>query len=463
MISLSWLIGSLWLWTISGAAMTKFARGLGMEDYGFGLLAALPFVGTLFQLAASYLLDRFGRRKRMFLVSMGISRIMWGVAAALPWLMPGMERYWWTALLVAIGIAWSTHNLGVPAWMNWMADVVPRRLRGRFFAIRQRVGRPVAVVVTVGVGAVLDQVEQLHGDASLIMLRTTSIILIVASVFGLLEVLCFNLVDDVKPADLREGKDWFGNLRHVWRVPGFRWYMAFNATLMLGTGFMGQFMWLYVFDEGGMSNVTANLLLIALPGIVHLSVYPMWGRLVDRFGRKPVMVASVFGLAWGPIGWILVITGTAPIFGYGVVFFSLMCWPGLDIASMNIMLAFAGTRDQPATGTALVAVNSVAMAIGGSISGLIGAGVASAFGDIALEVPLLNGTLSYHALLFILSTVLRLAALGCILPFHEAKAAPTRDVIRFMTSAFYGNVRQALLMPTRVVGQVYRWSYRMRR
>ena len=453
----------MWLWTISGAAMTKFARGLGMEDYGFGLLAALPFVGTLFQLAASYLLDRFGRRKRMFLVSMGISRIMWGVAAALPWLMPGMQRYWWTALLVAIGIAWSTHNLGVPAWMNWMADVVPRRLRGRFFAIRQRVGRPVAVVVTLGVGALLDHVELLHGDASLVMLRTTSIILIVASVFGLLEVLCFNLVDDVKPADLRRGQDWLGNLRHVLKVPGFRWFMTFNVMFMLATGFMGQYVWLYLFDEGAMSNVKANLLLIALPGIVHLSVYPMWGRLVDRFGRKPVMAAAVFGLTWGPMGWILMVTGTAPILGYAVVFFALMFWPGLDVASTNIMLDFAGTRGQQATGTALVAVNSVAVAIGGSVSGLIGAAVAGAFGDIALAVPLLEGTLSYHALLFVLSTVLRLAAFCCILPFKEPEAAPTRDVIRFMTSALYGNVRQALLMATRVVGQVYRWSYRMRR
>ena len=89
LISLSWVFGSLWLWTISGAVMTRFAREMGTPDWAFGLLAALPFLGTLFQLPASYLLDRFAGRKRLFLAVCIPGRLLWLGIAAIPWWLPG--------------------------------------------------------------------------------------------------------------------------------------------------------------------------------------------------------------------------------------------------------------------------------------------------------------------------------------------------------------------------------------
>ena len=41
-------------------------------------------------------------------------------------------------------------------------------------------------------------------------------------------------------------------------------------------------------------------------------------------------------------------------------------------------------------------------------------------------------------------------------------SAPARDVMRYMTSSLYGNVRQAFLMPIRAVAQPLARSYRLR-
>ena len=71
-VLVAWMFGSFWLWTISGATMTQFARALGTPDWGFGILAALPFVGTVAQLPMAVWLQRYGGRRKWFLIGASI-------------------------------------------------------------------------------------------------------------------------------------------------------------------------------------------------------------------------------------------------------------------------------------------------------------------------------------------------------------------------------------------------------
>ena len=455
MITLSWVFGSLWLWTISGAVMTRFAREMGTPDWAFGLLAALPFLGTLFQLPASYLLDHHAGRKRLFL-AVGIpSRLLWIVIAAIPWWLPGRHDWWFAMMIMTLAVTWATHNMGVPAWMNWMADVIPIRLRGRYFAVRRNVSYPVALIVTLGLGWALDVITKHHGPW---MLRFTSTVLMVAGVFGLMDIICFAWVHDPHQPPAQPTGQWLRKLLTPLRQREFRCFVAFSFSFALATGYMGQYIWLYLFDAGQMSNLWANILLMAVPGLASIPAYTLWGRLIDRHGRKPVLIIAVLGLVTAPIGWVTMIGGQAP-WAYAIALFGMISFSGVDMATTNIMVNFAGRRDDDSSGTAMVAVNSIAMAVGGMLSGLISALVAKSLIGFQWTVPVVNVSLSYHALLLLLSAALRGLSLLWILGMPEVQAAPTRDVIRYMTASLYGNVRQALLMPTRVVGQIYRRSY----
>ena len=460
LINLSWVFGALWLWTISGAVMTQYARALGMPDYAFGILAALTYLATLMQLPASYLLDRFGRRKALYLWAQGFSRLMWIVAAAIPWILPGSQVLWWPALVVVLAVAWATFHLGVPAWMNWIADVVPSQVRGRFYGMRQLVARPIAIVVTLAVGAAIDMVEEV-GQPHM-MLRATGVILIIASLFGLLEVEAYQRVHDPKRDRPNGHVDWFRKLAQPLRMANFRWFVAFNMTFALGTGFMGQYVWLYMFDIGGYSSLQANFFMIALPGLVNLLAYPLWGRFVDRMGCKPALLIAASGMLVNPFGWILLCTGAAPLLGGSIVVIGFLSWPGIEVSTMNYMLDLAGTRDKNGSGTAMVAINSIAVACGGALSGVIGGVFAQTLADLHWIVPGINVPLTYHGLLFLFSGVLRLVSVIWVTFIHEVESAPTRDAIRYMTSTLYGNVRQAILMPTRVVTNLYQRSYRLR-
>lgn len=504
-VVIAWVFGSLWLWTISGAAMTQFARGLGLPDWGFGVLAALPFVGTLFQLPASWVQERFGRRKPWFILTQTVGRVMWIVAALIPWLMPepleihlpGGESLdlRWLLLLGMVGTSWIMAHLGGPAFMSWFSDLVPRRIRGRYLGIRNTVTLPMALLATLGVGWWLQRAEAVGPET---LLTVASWILGVAGVLGTLDILLFIYVKDPSPSHGERGTPFGRLLLTPLKDGNFRRYLAYNFTLMLGLGFLGQYVWLFVFDGAGVSALQANLMLIAVPLVLRAIAYPVWGRLVDRLGKKPVMLISGALFVFGPVGWLLV-TPELIWPGYLVTLISPLSYPGLEIANFNFMLGLAETKKGQRGGSAYVALNSIVVGVGGAISGLIGAVVAQAipgfhvewvmgwpwewWGEAAspaadalgstspdADTALLTSggggavvVVTYHGVLFLISMAFRAGALVWAITLHEPRATGTREALRYMTASLYSNVRQGVLMPTRVVGQAGRWSYRPRK
>lgn len=494
-VVVGWMFGSLWMWTISGAAMTQFARGLGLPDWGFGLLAALPFIGTLFQLPASWVQERFGRRKLWFMLTLTASRLLWIAVALIPWVVPaswGDAR--WALMLGMLAASWILGQMGGPAFMSWFSDLVPRRIRGRYSALRNTMTLPLALLATLGVGLWLHAAAPgtdngISGgvEANDPLLTIASLILGLAGVAGVIDILCFAFVKD--PAPSRGDRD--AKLSSLLVTPlrdgNFRRYLAYNFTLMLGLGFLGQYVWLFVFDEAGVSPLQANLMLIAVPMILRAMAYPIWGRLVDRLGKKPVMLIAGSMFIVGPLGWLFV-TPELIWPGYLLTMISPLSWPGLEVANFNFMLGLAETRKGKRGGSAYVAVNSIVVGVGGALSGLLGAVVARSIPEFRVEwvVPWLwdwagsaptsadDGVMpttlpggaavviTYHGVLFLISMGFRVAALVWAFTLHEPRATGTREALRYMSAALYSNVRQGVLMPTRVVGQASKWSYKLR-
>lgn len=469
-IVIAWMFGSLWLYTISGAAMTQFARGLGLPDAGFGVLAALPFFGTLFQLPASFVQERFGHRKAFFMVTAGIHRLLWTVAALIPWVVPREQvTLQWSLLLGLLTVSWICGSMSGPGFTSLFGDVVPRRIRGRYMGIRQTVTLPLAVGVTLGVGAWL-RASELNGGADLV-LAVSSFAIGVAGVLGVLDILCFLFVRDPNPSHGERDTHFLHLLSEPLRQGNFRRYLAYNFTLMLAMGFLGQYTWLFAFDEAKLSPLTANLLLIVLPLVMRAATYPLWGRLVDRLGKKPVLLISGAMILFAPLGWLLV-TEELIWPGYLLTLLWPAAFPGIEIANFNFILDLSTTRKGQRGGSAYVAINSIVTGVGGVLSGVIGAVVAASVPDLRLEwkltMPWQDAVgigpaiiVTYHGLLFMLSTALCLAALVWAATLREPRATGTREAIRYMTGGVYSNVRQGLLLPTRVVGRLHRQAYRL--
>lgn len=111
--------------------------------------------------------------------------------------------------------------------------------------------------------------------------------------------------------------------------PGFGVIWTTVALDLVGFGIILPVLARYAEDSGASETVAG--LLVASFSLAQLVFAPLWGRLSDRIGRKPVLVASLFGTAVGSL-----LTGLAG--GIGLLFAGRII-DGISGASVSVAQA----------------------------------------------------------------------------------------------------------------------------
>lgn len=450
-VTMAWVFGSLWLYTVSGAALTQYGKQLGLSKFWFGVLGALPFAGALIQLPASYCVARFGHRKPIFVTAAVIHRLLWLPIAAIPWIIP--HAWWWPALLWLAAVSWAFGHVSSPAWVSWMADLVPDRMRGRYFSRRTQVGQLVGLATTMTIGYVLDLANQTGGDT---LLKTLSVAVALAAVAGTIDILFFLPVREAAPLQPDSNVSLWQLVRAPVADRNFRRFLAFTFTLTFAIGYVGQFAWLYLFDVVGLTNLRANILLVVIPSVVLMIFTPLWGRILDRFGRKPVLLIAGLLVVHGGAAWVFV-TREHWVIGYLAAMIATAAWPGVELANFNIMLGMSAATGGKRGGSIYVAINSLVGAVAGILSGLFGGAIAEWLGD--WQGALFGWPLTYHGVLFLISGAMRFLALGWLIGLEDRGAGSARAALRYMSTNLYSNLQQAIFMPGRLLLRFTRWTY----
>jgi MFS family permease len=460
--TVAWMFGSVWLNTTAGTPLANYAHSLGASELQKGILAALPFIATLLSLPASLLIERTGKRKKIFLWGLYFQRLMWFPIALLPWWM--VRQYGDAVLpqamllfLVLIFIMHTGQAIGGPAWVSWMADLVPEKVRGVYFGRRRQWGILPAVPAALGVGWLLDRYGDAGGET---MMLWCAGIFMVSAVFGIIDIALFHYVPDI-PREPRPG----AHVLTAWREPlrnrQFLWFAGFVATLVFAVSFMGQFVTFYIIEhlgttEGGgrgSLNMITQMMVIVVPAMAQLLLFSAWGRAVDKMGKKPVMILAGLGLVPVGLGWCLVTRETIWL-GYALSAAGAALWAGVEVANFNVVLQWSGSGDDETNGakggTGYTAINSVIINIAGFAGGLSAGILAQWLRDIDWKWVTEFKTFTFYDVLFALSGVMRLLAVVAFVPkIHEPAAAPTRLTLRFMTANIYNNLQTAALQPIR--------------
>jgi MFS family permease len=237
----------------------------------------------------------------------------------------------------------------------------------------------------------------------------------------------------------------------------FRHFLGYSFTLTFAIGYVGQFIWLYLFDVVGMTNMQANVMLVALPLLVSMLSFPMWGRLIDRLGCRPVLLIAGLLIVHGGASWIFV-TRESWWLGYMGSTIATAAWPGVELAMFNLLLKISGKRSAQGSGSAYIAIHATVAATAGILSGLFGGVMAHFLRDWSGSI--FGWPVTYHGLLLIISAGLRGAALLFLIGLHEPASMPTRNAIRYMVADIYGNVTQAIFAPMRGLSRMGRSTYR---
>jgi MFS family permease len=405
----------------TGVLLSNFLLELGATSVEIGMLSSFPMLVNLLQPLGAYLGDKCTSRLGYLLWIFSPSRLLWLILVLGIW--ASSKGYLTSHQLIysTLAIVLVTHvmgSLGSPAWVSWMAFLVPRQLRGRYFGFRNSaaslmnlLGIPLlGLVVSAWPGGTIE------GYAAILLLGV---------IFGAISLVCQFFMADVNPrlqaleAILSSGKDddtsssslspLIGFDLTIFKETNFLWFLLYFSLWMFAVNVSNPFFNLYMLDnlEIDVSWVTIYNSFTAGANLLMLL---WWGKLADRIGNRLILLLVGMVVAVTPILWLLAGSDRISLW----VWLPLLhligggTWAAIDLCSNNIQMDVVPQRNQASYFAIAAAVSGVAGAIGTTAGGFL-----AQFAD-------------YGGLpgLFVLSGLLRLVALIPLIFIRERCSQP---------------------------------------
>jgi MFS family permease len=391
------------------------AKGFPLSKPDIGGVSSLPFACNFLQVFITPLVTRWLRAKPTAIVAAALHTGCW---AWLGWKLPslslddpvGTGRF----LLIWVFVASLFNAVLAVVWNGWMHDLVPGRLRGRYFGQRNRFCQGSTLVFVLSVGAVLS-----WGEYSA---RTFQAIIAVACLCRVASLWYFWLMPDGRPSARKQVAQapFREQIAIVRRSRSLLLFIGFGAMWSFAANCFGPFYHVFMFEQLNFSGLQIGILatLTAFGGMISL---PVWGGLLDRYGNKACMAVAL-GL-WQIQNYLwCIITPDNSALLYGMWFWGGGLSAGFILGQFTILLKLIPPE---ARGLAIglnLAVTSVFAAISPILGGKALA-LLAAQGYAPLDV--------YHLVFLVQPTV---SLLGCILllRIEEPASSPLSSVVGAM-------------------------------
>jgi MFS family permease len=360
-LRLGYLHGMLWSvggGLTGGTLIVYLALELGAQGIAVSWVLATPAAVGLLRLLSPVLIGLCGDARRTCLWFWLASYLALALLPAVV-LVPSAARGI-VGLVLLLCLHQLLEYLGLVAFWSWMADLVPRRIRGRYFGRRQVLGLAVLLPVLLASGLLADGWKRRVKDErpELVPLGYampagfgTGCLLV--SLLPLVHMPLgrhSRLPERGKPENpgTRPSGSQDRLARSAWRtIPepfrdGRFWrLLAFGVWFSLANGVTQAAQNIYPYALG----VSATFLLAMQAAMRggQLGVAAWAGPFSDRYGNRPVLVLCQAILATGPLFYLLATPSrTWPIAGAWIAW---SAYAGLNVCLPNLMLKLSPTRN----------------------------------------------------------------------------------------------------------------------
>ena len=280
--------------TLGGPYLTGFLLYLGASSVEVGIAAAIPALSNVLQIVSALAMQYMNNRKTALIIFAGTHRVLWAATGLVPFVFP--QHMWVSAYLVMLLVAYSCNAIGGVVWTSLIADMVPSKVRGGYFGLRNALLNTCGSISLFVSGLVLDQYGE---DVGFTLIY---IICAVAAVLNVILLFTYPKVDFEKSleTDVRR-----------------RLMKPFRDRTFFKTSF---FIAIFLFFQGGVVPFFNYLMLdvlmiryswVSVITIIHyiamIFAYYYWGRLNARFSTRQLLmwalpIIGLSCLAWGLIG-----------------------------------------------------------------------------------------------------------------------------------------------------------------
>ena len=262
--------------------LPKYLEALGASTGVIGLFGtAEDFFDAIYQYPGGWLADRFGRRRAflMFVALATTGYIVYLLSPSWPFLFLGL----------ALVMAWQ--SMASPAIFAVIGDALPRERRAMGFTLQSILKRVPIVIAPVAGGALIASLGVVRG------VHVALIITLALAVVTLIFVSRINVTVKALHATSIVG---------VWQTfhAALKRLLISDVIIRTCEGMTGVITILYVTNIKHFT-VKQYGTLVAIQMITSILVYIPAGKIADRIGRKPFVIATFLSFALFPLAIVL--------------------------------------------------------------------------------------------------------------------------------------------------------------
>ena len=258
--------------------LPKYLEALGATTPIIGLFGtAEDFLDAIYQYPGGWIADRLGRR-RAFLIFLAIASagyLVYYFAAS------------WSLVFVGLALAMAWQSMASPAIFAVIGDSLPQSRRAMGFTLQSILKRVPIVIAPIIGGAMIASLGIIKG------VHAGLLITLALAALTFLLVLKVNITIKASEAT---------SIRGVWRSfhPALKRLLISDVIIRMCEGMTGVLTILYVTNVQGFSTARYGTL-VAIQMLASILVYIPAGKIADRIGRKPFVIATFFSFGLFPL------------------------------------------------------------------------------------------------------------------------------------------------------------------
>lgn len=411
----------------SGVLLTNFLLRLGANPLEVGMLSSIPMLTSVLQPLGALLAERSHSRHFFCWWTFIPARLLWLIPIAgicwMSWSNTNSHQLvnWTLATIFASNIL---AGLGTSSWLSWMTALVPHRLRGRYFGLRNSAASLTTLIAVPLAGFAI---SILPGSA----IQGYGIVLGLGIIAGIISLACQNFMVDVNPqlpppSLLSPSKLSSPAVAEVIQPPpilslfrdfNFVKFLLYFGLWAFAVNSIVPFYNLYLLD-----NLKLDISLVSLYASLHagtnLVMLIVWGKIADRVGNRPLLL--LIGLLVGilPVFWLGTGNNLLSVWLWLPLIHLIKgsLWAAIDLCSNNIQMELA-PKSHPSSYFAIAAATA-------GVFGALGTTVGSQLATLD-SIGGLSGV-------FVISAVVRLLALLPLIFVRERRSQSPIEVLRHL-------------------------------
>ncbi|OGF51331.1 MAG: hypothetical protein A2044_05500 [Candidatus Firestonebacteria bacterium GWA2_43_8] len=434
---------NVWSAVMSGSIATGYMLLLGATEFEFGLLVAIGSIANISAPFFSFVVDKYKQKKKLTILACLPVRIIQFCLAALPLLIFYKILPKPLIAYMVLTVIMSFFNVFAnQSWFSWMGEIIPAKGRGYYFGKRSFVGGAVSMVFSVLAGLYIDSfTNKYFGFSSLFLF---------GSAFAMFALYYFTQLPEAENVVCTTEEFTLNTIprrmKEVYADKNFIKLVKFNSAWTFGMTLIGTYQSMYLIKHLHMSYTLMNsyLLILSLMGLITLA---FWGKVIDKYGSKPVMLITSNTLGAMPIIWVFL--SYAPWLLGVIYFIAGACWSGFNLGSFSLMMKMAPKEKR----ASYLAFNTISVGIAAAVAPLVGGTILKIIGDYKLDLVFMQ--FNNYQILFMLGTLGRFFPTFFLRQLQEQKEEKVEKVLLVVRSGIVEGINTMIsyvMMPFSYIG-----------